>query len=120
MLNSHTRRLSQRDKLCLRFFASLSLAGIAVFLISMEMQKASRTAKPGAKQDEDAQKIERRKSEAGYSSASGSHKLHISDPLLAQHLRERGAELIADNGDFQVFSADSETAQVLSRYEAVQ
>ncbi|MGH9833715.1 MAG: S8 family serine peptidase, partial [Blastocatellia bacterium] len=120
MLNSYSRRLSQRDKLYLRLFALLSLAIIAVFLISMEMQKASRAAEPDTKQDEDAQKIERRAREAGYRSASGNHKLHISDPSLAQQLRERGAELIADYGGFQVFSADSETAQLLSRNEAVQ
>ena len=120
MLNSYTRRLSQRDKLYLRLFALLSLAIIAVFLTSMEMQKASRAAKQDAKQDEDNQKIERRAREAGYRSASGRHKLHISDPALAQQLRERGAELIADYGAFQVFSADSETAQLLSRNEAVQ
>jgi len=55
----------------------------------------------------------------GYRSATGKHKLRVTDPQQARELKRLGAKLVADYGSFQVFSADESVVRTLSKTSAL-
>jgi subtilisin-like proprotein convertase family protein len=118
MLNPNTHLRLRPNILRLRLFTLLSLAIAGIFLTSTQSPGISRAAKQDSTQSE--AKLRRQERQPGYRSASEDHKLRVLDPSVARELKERGARLIADYGSFQVFSADSQTAQEVSSNESVE
>ncbi len=112
------RFLSQKllSKSGLRILVLLSLSLFIALPFVLIWQKSSRAAKQEQAETPAAVKKER---PSGYRSASGKHKLRVSDPRLAAELSKRGARLIADYGSFQIFSANEKIAQTIAKSESL-
>jgi len=96
----------------------LCLALMFVLLVVSARQRSSRAATQ--EPTPSSLQAARQERPVGYRSASGRHKLRVTDRQLAAELERSGAQLIADYGSFQVFSTGEKTAQAIGKSQAVE
>ena len=106
-----------RNKSVFRIIVLLSLI-LILTLPLVAIWKTSRAAKENS-QDAQPTAVGRKATPTGYRSATGKHKLRVTDPQMAAELKRLGARLVADYGAFQVFSADETVVQAMSKHSSL-
>lgn len=75
---------------------------------------------PAASQDDrQPSDVESKSPASGYRSSTGKHKLRVTDPQIAGELKRLGAQMVADYGSFQVFSADERVVRAMRKTDAM-
>ena len=109
--------LKARTNSTARIIIAVSLILIFGFPL-FAVWKTTRAAKESRQGEQAASRSasgERPTAPSGYRSATGKHKLRVTDPQQARELKRLGAKLVADYGSFQVFNADETIVRTMSK-----